>query len=90
GGAVTVLIDDGAGARLAMSEIGRLQRLRSTGHAVGSIRLASTLTVLGRAAGGEHLPDKAAMRDTYGRLRSLDDGLPPLEKTGLISPTVWA
>jgi hypothetical protein len=89
GEAVTVLIDDGAGARLAMSEIGRLQRLRSIGHPVGSIRLASTLTVLGRAAGNEHLPDKAAMRDTYGRLRSLDDGLPPLEKTDLMSPSVW-
>lgn len=90
GGAVTVLIDDGAGAKLATSEIGRLQRLRSTGHAVGSIRLASTLTVLRRAIGTEHLPDKAAMRETYARLRSLDDGLPPIEKTSLMSPSVWS
>jgi hypothetical protein len=72
-----------------MSEIGRLQRLRSVGRPVGSIILASTLTVLGRAAGSDHLPDKAAMRDIYGRLRFLDDGLPPLENTGLMSPSVW-
>jgi len=51
--------------------------------------LASTLTVLGRAAGKEHLPDRSAMRDTYRRLRELDDGLPPIEKTDLLSDTLW-
>jgi hypothetical protein len=87
---VTVLIDDGPGAAIATSEIGRLRRLGSSGPSVGSITLASTLTVLGRAAGTEHLPDRAAMRDTYKRLRELDDGLPPIEKTDLLSDTLWS
>lgn len=87
---VTVLIDDGRGAAIATSEIGRLRRLACSGTPVGSITLASTLTVLGRAAGTVHLPDRAAMRDTYRRLRELDDGLPPIEKTDLLSDTQWS
>jgi hypothetical protein len=87
---VTVLIDDGQGARIATSEIGRLQRLRSSGHAVGSIRLASTLTVLARAAGSQHIPDKATMRHLYERLRHLDDGLPPIGKTKLLASQLWS
>jgi hypothetical protein len=55
GQAVTVLIDDGKGAQIATFEISRLQRLGSTGSPAGSITLASTLTVLGRAAGTEEL-----------------------------------
>jgi hypothetical protein len=90
GETVTVLIDDGPGARIATSEISRLQRLRSNGRAVGSIKLASTLTVLERAAGGQHLPDKATMRDIYTRLRGLDDGLPPVETTNLLSSALWS
>lgn len=90
GHAVTILIDDGPGAAIATSEIGRLRRLASNGHQVGSITLASTLTVLGRAAGTEHLPDRAAMRDTYSRLRRLDDGLPPIENTDLLAPQFWS
>ena len=86
---VTVLIDDGRGAEIATSEIARLRRLRSGRPSVGSITLASTLTVLGRAAGTEHLPDRTAVRDTYRRLRELDDGLPPIEKTDLLSDTRW-
>lgn len=85
---VTVLIDDGDGARMATAEIRRLERLRSRGQAVGSIRLASTLT-LQRAAGSPHIPDKGAMRDIYRRLRALDDGLPPIERTNLLSPVLW-
>ena len=57
---------------------------------MGSIRLASTLTVLARAAGDEHIPDKATMRDIYQRLRDLDDGLPPVETTILLSPALWS
>jgi hypothetical protein len=30
------------------------------------------------------------MRDTYRRLRELDDGLPPIEKTDLLSDTLWS
>jgi hypothetical protein len=47
--------------------------------------LANTLTILGRAAGTEHLPDRAAMRDTYTRLCGLDDGLPLIENTALLA-----
>jgi hypothetical protein len=90
GATVTVLIDDGQGARIATSEIGRLQRLRSSGGAVGSIRLASTLTILERAAGSQHIPDRAAMREIYQRLRGLDDGLRPLETTNLLSSALWS
>lgn len=90
GETVTVLIDDGPGARIATSEINRLQRLRSNGRAVGSIRLASTLTVLKRAAIDKHISDKAAMREIYRRLRGLDDGLPPIETTGLLSSDLWS
>ncbi len=61
GDAVTILIDDGPGARTATSEINRLQRLEASGHPVGSIRLVSTLTVLERAVGGRHVPDKLTM-----------------------------
>jgi hypothetical protein len=89
GATVTVLIDDGDGARIATSEVRRLQRLSANGLAVGSIRLASTLTVLGRAAGSEHVPDRLTMRDIYGRLRALDDGLPPVETTGLLPASLW-
>lgn len=86
---VIVLIDDGPGARTATSEINRLRRLRTSGHSVGAVRLVSTLTVLERAAGKQYIPDKNAMRDTYTWLRGLDDGLPPIETTNLLSPTVW-
>lgn len=89
GEAVTVLIDDGSGARIAAGEIGRLERLRASGQAVGSVSLVNTLTVLERAAGGRHLPDRAAMREVYQRLRGLDDGLPPLEMTNLLSHVLW-
>lgn len=90
GQTVTVLIDDGPGARIATSEINRLRRLQDRGHTVGSIRLASTLTVLERAAGGRHIPDKVAMHSIYQRLRGLDDGLPPIDTTNLLSPAIWS
>ena len=90
GETVTVLIDDGSGAQIATSEINRLGRLRTSGRAVGSIRLASTRTVLERAAGGQHIPDKATMRGIYERLRGLDDGLPPIETTNLLSSAHWS
>jgi hypothetical protein len=70
-------------------EISRLERLRSSGRLVGSVLLASTLTVLERAAATEQLPDRAAVRDTYQRLYELDDGLRPIAKTRLLSPALW-
>ncbi len=89
GATVVVLIDDGLGARMATAEIRRRDRLRANGRPVGSIRLASTLTVLERAAGGEHIPTRDAMRGIYQRLLGLDDGLPPIETTGLLAASRW-
>jgi predicted nucleic acid-binding protein len=89
GADVIVLIDDGLGARTATREIRRLDRRRTTDSMGGSISLASTLTVLKRAAGTTHVSDKAQMREIYQRLRNLDDGLPPIEKTTLLSTTHW-
>ncbi|MFD6948922.1 hypothetical protein A6A08_03250 [Nocardiopsis sp. TSRI0078] len=86
---VTVLIDDGEGARTATSEINRLERLRRSGRPVGSITLASTLTILERATQKQYVPGKADMRHLYRRLRELDDGLPPIETTRLLSPDLW-
>ncbi len=85
GGHVIVLIDDGAGCRAAAHEARRLERLRSSGRSVGSIGLVHTVTVLERAAGSTYLPDRKAMRDLYARLTALDDGLPRLEATNLLS-----
>ncbi|OZD85351.1 hypothetical protein CH260_04850 [Rhodococcus sp. 05-2256-B2] len=87
---VIVLIDDGGGCRAAAKEARRLQRLREQGNEVGSISLINTVSVLEGAAGGEHLPHKDAMRDLYGRLRDLDDGLPPLETTNLLGLECWS
>jgi hypothetical protein len=90
GSTVIVLIDDGPGAKVANAESRRLDRLRRNGDTVGSIKLVSTLTVLERAAHGRHIPSKVEMRDIYQRLRGLDDGLPPIETTRLLSTTLWA
>jgi len=89
GADVLVLIDDGGGRRLADVEIRRLQRKQQAGEAVGNIGLISSLTVLERAAGGEYLPGRAELRALYARLRGLDDGLPPIESTGLLSLRCW-
>ncbi|OZD06449.1 hypothetical protein CH275_09505 [Rhodococcus sp. 06-235-1A] len=86
---VIVLIDDGGGCKAAATEARRLQRLNTLGAEVGSIRLINTVTVLERAAGGEHIPDKNAMRDLYSRLRGLDDGSPPLDTTNLMNLHCW-
>lgn len=89
GDEVTILIDDGPGARTASAEIQRLKRLEASGRAVGSIKLVNTLTVLERAAGGQFIPDRSAMRSIYGRLRPLDDGLPPIGDTKLLISDCW-
>ena len=57
---------------------------------MGSIRLVNTVTVLQRAAARRYVSDKATMRSIYGRLRGLDDGLPPIETTGLLAPDLWS
>jgi hypothetical protein len=89
GADVIVLIDDGPGAKTATLEIRRLDRLRIRDSMVGTIKLVSTLTILERAAGTQHIPDKAAMRDIYRRLRGLDDGLPLIDKTDLLTTFRW-
>lgn len=86
---VIVLIDDNAGATLATYEIARLERLRIQGRPVGKITLVNTPTILRRAAGGAHIPDRSTMRTIYNRLRSCDDGLLPVERTNLLSREVW-
>ncbi|MCB1295812.1 MAG: hypothetical protein KDB67_14210 [Gordonia sp.] len=55
----------------------------------GRIDLISTLTVLEKAAGRQYLPDRQSMRELYGRLRKLDDGLKPLSTTGLMELPCW-
>ena len=87
---VVILIDDNDGIRRAAAEAKRLQRLRNMGKSVGSIRLIHTVTVLEAAAGGEYLPDRAAMRNIYLRLKELDDGLLLLERTNLMRLPCWS
>lgn len=79
-----VLIDDQGGRRVAAREAARLQRLRQARPEVGSIALITTVSVLKKAAGCEYLPNRSAMRDVYGKLRGLDNGLAPLGTTGLM------
>ena len=90
GGDVVVLIDDGRGAQIVTREIQRLRRVRAAGGSAGSIILASTVTVLLRAVGMQHIRDKGEMRAIYRRLRGLDDGLPPIEKTDLLTTPLWS
>jgi hypothetical protein len=87
---VIVLIDDGGGRSMVAVEQRRLQRLHAVNGVPGRIDLISTLTVLKKAAGREHLPDKASMRVLYERLRKLDDGLAPLATTGLMDLPCWS
>jgi len=89
GGSVIVLIDDGDGARLATSEIHRLDRRRQRDPGIGTISLVNTTTNLKRAANTPSLADKGAIREVYRRLRELDDGLPPLEGTDFLAPELW-
>lgn len=86
---IIVLIDDGDGRRVATGEARRLLRLRANGAAVGSLRLVDTVTVLERAAGSVHLPDRKSMRALYGQLRTLDDGLPAIDATNLLTLSCW-
>lgn len=86
---ITVLIDDRGGRDIAARQAQRLNRMREQGRTVGRLSILGTPTVLERAAGGPYLPDRSAMRSLYNRLRALDDGLPPLGSTNLMSLTCW-
>lgn len=87
---VTVLIDDQGGQRLAALESRRLDRRRVGEPNTGHLHLITTLTVLECSVAGQYLPDPAALRKLSGRMRSLDDGLMPLERTGLLSAPGWS
>ncbi|WP_448070822.1 hypothetical protein [Georgenia yuyongxinii] len=86
---VTVLIDEGLGRRLAVNQARRLRSARPEG--VGTLYLMSTITVLDRAIGTPHLPDKATLRETYKRLSALDDGIPhDIKTTNLLNSPRWS
>lgn len=87
---VTVLIDENGGRRMAALEASRLQRLSKAGSTVGSIAIINTIAGLAKAAGREHLPDRRALRELYKRLRGLDDGLVPIDDTGLLDLSCWS
>ena len=87
---VTVIIDDRAGARMAAVEASHLDHRRATGTSVGRIRLVDTVTILEAAARKGLVPGRSQMRDIYGRLRGLDDGLAPIETTPLMDRRLWA
>lgn len=87
---VIVLIDEGPGTRQAAQEARRLDRMRGgRGQAVGSIRLATTKTVLERGVQKRLIADRGELRRIYDALRALDDGLPPISHTGLLSGELW-
>ncbi len=89
GESILVLIDDGEGRAVAIREARRLERRRAAGKTVGAIELVGTLTVLEAAAGTEYIPDRGAMKKIYSRLRELDDGLLPIQRTRLLAPDCW-
>ncbi|WP_038469773.1 hypothetical protein [Arthrobacter sp. PAMC 25486] len=87
---VTVLIDDRGGQLLATHESRRLDRLRIVEPQTGHLQMITSVTVLERSVAGHYLPDHAALRKLYARMRSLDDGLMPLEMTGLLTLPGWS
>jgi hypothetical protein len=89
GQSVIVIIDERQGAQLAQAEKNRLNRLRARGLTVGNISVTNTLSILRKAAGTSHLPDRAAMRTIYERLRECDDGLLSINQTNLLSQRLW-
>lgn len=86
---VLVLIDDGDGRRIAAAEAERLRQRRVAGLGNGGISLVDTVAVLRKAAGSDYVPDRHSMRELYKRLRQLDDGLMPLDRTGLMDLDCW-
>lgn len=87
---VTVLIDDGDGARQAELERRRLERMRQSDPNLGSITLLNTVGVLAGMAGTDLIPTRAAMGTVYKKLSFYDDGLPSeIKRTGLLALPVW-
>lgn len=79
---VTVIIDDGDGQRRALQEQRRLARLKMQGRQCGGITLLSTVGILHEAK-KQQLIEPAQAKALYLRMRNLDDGLLPFEKTKL-------
>ncbi|OZD60462.1 hypothetical protein CH271_28065 [Rhodococcus sp. 05-340-2] len=59
------------------------ERLQAGVHLLKCIGLVGTVTSLESAAGGEDLSGRTVIQQLYGRLRSLDDALPPLDSTNI-------
>lgn len=89
GADVMIVIDDGYGARMADAEVRRLERMRDQGSAVGAISLVRTATILEAAIMRRQLRDRRELRHLYTRMRGLDDGLEPIERTGLLANKLW-
>lgn len=86
---VWILIDEIRGTELAAREQRRLARMQSRGDIVGSLHIISTVTVLERGVLNGKIPDRGEMRRVYGQLSALDDGLIPLDETGLLDKKLW-
>ncbi|WP_175953994.1 hypothetical protein [Schaalia sp. Marseille-Q2122] len=89
GKSVVVLIDDGAGQQMVARASRQLDRLRIKTPEIGTISCITTVSVLRAAIGSEHIPDRGAMRTLYERMSALDDGLLPIEQTGLLDKALW-
>ncbi len=82
---VAVLIQERSGTAMAHNEAHRINNLKGTGR----LRVWNTQTILLRAAGSTHLPDKAKMRTIYESMLPLDAALPPICETNLLTAAVW-
>lgn len=89
GNNVTVLIDEGDGRRLAAIESRRLSRRARNGAAVGELRLINSVDVIAQACTRGIIEDKRTLRDIYGRISKLDDGLRPIGETALLTLPCW-
>lgn len=89
GSDVIVLMDDRGGQRMASNEARRLDRVRLGGIPAGHLQIITTLTVLERSIRTESMPDKKAMREIYERICPLDDGLPHIDSTNLLTSNRW-
>lgn len=84
-----VLIDDQGGQKLARHEGSRLARLALSSQSVGSLTCISTIDVLTRACDQGFIESRQAAKALYARMKPLDDGLPPIELTGLLTLPIW-
>lgn len=82
---VAVLIQERDGTAMAYNEARRISHLEGTGR----LRVWNTQTILLRAAGSAHLPDRAKMKTVYENMRPLDAALPPTSETNLLTSAIW-